>query len=192
MWRCDVDKLADQVPEDVDRLNSCLDDLISIGNQPTLTTGNELEQTVLAVLDTLRRVLRLDIVCARFNDPETGLPRLMVRVEESLSNTSYVQDIISSSTWLRATLYHIGHYNQRYASGMSTLPKITRSSEERASSASSLRTLNGLRSLLRQNNAFWKLPRTRRRSCFSMRTFCTNASELRDYWLTVSRALSPF
>ncbi len=67
---------------EVGRLQRCMNDVVSVLALPSIWSGAETPHIVHTLLDTLLRILRLDLVYARVDDPD-GPPIEMVRVAES-------------------------------------------------------------------------------------------------------------
>jgi PAS domain S-box-containing protein len=62
------------------RLERCINDLVSILALPAMWTGGEPEHIVNTLLDSLLRMLRLDFIYVRLNDPARETPIEMLRV----------------------------------------------------------------------------------------------------------------
>jgi hypothetical protein len=69
--------------EEIMRLQRCISDLISLLALPAVWSGNPPRQIVDTLLDALLRMLRLDFVFARLQDPITGAPMEATRVADS-------------------------------------------------------------------------------------------------------------
>jgi PAS domain S-box-containing protein len=73
-----MEKTADEVK----RLQSCINDLISVLALPAIWSGNEQSQIVGTLLDVLLAMLRLDFAYARLSDPSDGPPIEVVRLTQ--------------------------------------------------------------------------------------------------------------
>jgi C4-dicarboxylate-specific signal transduction histidine kinase len=71
----DVDDAADEIR----RLRSCINDLISVLALPALWSGSDSSQVVGTLLDVLLAMQRLDFACARLSDSSDGPPIQVVR-----------------------------------------------------------------------------------------------------------------
>jgi hypothetical protein len=80
--------------EDVTRLRSYLNDLVSVVALPALWAGSEPPQIVSTLLDALVGTLRAEFVFVRLTNPEGGGPFIvMVRVVESLKRLAREREI---------------------------------------------------------------------------------------------------
>src|SRR5262245_15114840 len=79
--------------EEVTHPSDFLNDLIGIMALPAPRTGGEPAQIVSALIDALRRALRVGLVCVRLNGPEGGRPIEIVRVAESLQGADGAREI---------------------------------------------------------------------------------------------------
>ena len=64
----------EHTPEEVKRLERCLNDLVSVLALPAMWSGSQPSQIVHTLLDALLGMLYLDFVYARFEDPAGGAP----------------------------------------------------------------------------------------------------------------------
>src|SRR6202046_5004043 len=64
----------EHTPEEVKRLERCLNDLVSVLALPAMWRGAQPSQIVHTLLDALLGMLCLDFVYARFEDPAGGAP----------------------------------------------------------------------------------------------------------------------
>jgi len=72
-----------QYPADeVKRLQSCINDLISVLALAAIWTGSDPNQILVTLLDSLLAILRLDFACARLNHSIDGSPLEVVRLAE--------------------------------------------------------------------------------------------------------------
>ncbi len=69
--------------EDIKRLQSCVNDLVSLLALPAIWSGNEPTQMVHMLLDALLRMLRLDFAYARLKEPVAGAALEVLRVADS-------------------------------------------------------------------------------------------------------------
>lgn len=87
--------------EEIRRLQRCINDLVSLLALPAIWSGQEPEQIVQMLLDSLLRMLRLDFAYARLKDPVTTAPLEILRVADSCKVKSPPQDIRGMlSHWL--------------------------------------------------------------------------------------------
>lgn len=77
-----------QTPEEVRRLQRCINDLISILALPAMWTGCDPQQIAGTLLDSLLGMLRLDLVYLRLMDSGRGRPIEMFRVRHEFSPAS--------------------------------------------------------------------------------------------------------
>ena len=86
---------------EITRLQHCINDLISLLALPAVWSGNEPTQIVHTLLDALLRMLRLDFVFARWEDPVTRASMEVLRVADSCKLKAPPQDIGGMlSNWL--------------------------------------------------------------------------------------------
>ena len=78
---------------EIKRLRRCINDLVSFLALPAVWTGGEPSQVVHTLLDTLLRMLPLDLVYLRLKDPIGDAPIEMIRVGESQPLMSRPQEI---------------------------------------------------------------------------------------------------
>jgi hypothetical protein len=71
------------LPDEVARLRGCLNDLINFMALPALSPGREPRQIVESLVDALIGMLHLVFVFVRLNDPDSGRPIEIVRVENA-------------------------------------------------------------------------------------------------------------
>jgi PAS domain S-box-containing protein len=79
--------------EEIERLQRCLNDLISVLALPAMWSGRDPSQIVHTLLDALLSMLHLDLVYVRLKDPVGGAPIEMVRVAQSQKLTARPQEI---------------------------------------------------------------------------------------------------
>jgi len=79
--------------EEIERLQRCLNDLISVLALPAMWSGCDPSQIVRTLLDALLSMLRLDLVYVRLKDPVGEGPIEMVRVAQSQKLTARPQEI---------------------------------------------------------------------------------------------------
>jgi PAS domain S-box-containing protein len=75
--------------EDVNRLQRCIDDLVALLGLPAAWSGKEPSQIIDILLEVLLRMLRLDLVYARVDNPGTDTPVEIVRVGASCNLKSH-------------------------------------------------------------------------------------------------------
>jgi PAS domain S-box-containing protein len=73
----------EHTPEEVKRLERCLNDLVSVLALPAMWSGSRPSQIVHTLLDALLGVLCLDFVYARFEDPAGGAPIEVLKIAPS-------------------------------------------------------------------------------------------------------------
>src|SRR5437879_13307526 len=66
--------------DEIKRLQSCINDLISVLALPAIWSGSESSQIVGTLLDVLLAMLRLDFAYARLSDSSDGPPIEVVRL----------------------------------------------------------------------------------------------------------------
>ncbi len=100
--------------EEIERLQRCLNDLISVLALPAMWSGCDPSQIVRTLLDALLSMLRLDLVYVRLKDPVGEGPIEMVRVAQSQKLTARPQEIgealnhwLGSGAQKRASLVRI-------------------------------------------------------------------------------------
>src|SRR5258706_6547577 len=78
----DMEVKMEKTADEVKRLQSCINDLISVLALPAIWSGNESSQIVGTLLDVLLAMLRLDFAYARLSDPSDGPPIEVVRLNQ--------------------------------------------------------------------------------------------------------------
>jgi PAS domain S-box-containing protein len=73
----------EHTPEEVKRLERCLNDLVSVLALPAMWSGSRPHHIVHTVLDALLGMLYLDLVYARFEDPAGGAPIEVLKIDPS-------------------------------------------------------------------------------------------------------------
>ncbi len=84
-----MEKTADEVK----RLQSCINDLISVLALAAIWTGSESCQMLGTLLDSLLAILRLDFACARLNDSIDGSPVEVVRLAQRQHPSAQPQEV---------------------------------------------------------------------------------------------------
>jgi PAS domain S-box-containing protein len=79
--------------EEIRHLRRCINNLVSVLALPAMWSGGEPSQLVDTLLDTLRRLLHLDIVYVRLKDLAGEAPIQMVRVAQSPEHQARAQEI---------------------------------------------------------------------------------------------------
>jgi signal transduction histidine kinase len=79
--------------DDVNRLQSCINDLVSVMALPAMWSGQEPAQIVSTLLEALLGMLRLDFVYVRLKDPVGEAPVEMVRLARSPNLTAEPDEI---------------------------------------------------------------------------------------------------
>ncbi|MGO9934666.1 MAG: PAS domain S-box protein [Steroidobacteraceae bacterium] len=86
----------EQSVEEIKRLQRCISDLVSVLALPAIWSGGNPSQVVRILLDVLQRMLRLDLIYVRLNDPFGGEPVEMVRVAQTQNQDIRPQDTIEA------------------------------------------------------------------------------------------------
>ena len=86
----------EQSVEEIKRLQRCVSDLVSVLALPAIWSGGDPSQVARTVLDVLQRMLHLDLIYVRLNDPSGGEPVEMVRVAQSQNSAVRPQDTIQA------------------------------------------------------------------------------------------------
>ena len=71
---------AEDAAQEVKRLQRCINDLVSLLSLPAIWSGRDPSQVLHTLLDTLMRMLNLDVVCVRLTNPGGGGPIEMARI----------------------------------------------------------------------------------------------------------------
>lgn len=79
--------------EEIERLQRCINDLVSVLALPAMGAGREPSQIVSTLLDTLLGMLGLDLVYVRLKGPAGEAALEMVRVAESRKLIASAQEI---------------------------------------------------------------------------------------------------
>src|SRR5713226_1541331 len=79
--------------DEVKRLQSCINDLISVLALAAIWTGKESGQMVGTLLDALLGILRLDFACARLNESIDGSPIEVVRLTQRQHPSAQPQEV---------------------------------------------------------------------------------------------------
>src|SRR5258707_640211 len=87
--KVEMEKTADEVK----RLQSCINDLISVLALAAIWSGSESCQMLGTLLDSLLAILRLDFSCARLNDSIDGSPVEVVRLAQRQHPSAQPQEV---------------------------------------------------------------------------------------------------
>lgn len=68
--------------DEVKRLQRCIGDLVSLLALPAIWSGGDPSQVLHTLLDSLMRMLNLDVVCVRLTNPGGGTPIEIVRITQ--------------------------------------------------------------------------------------------------------------
>jgi len=79
-----MDVQDEQAGGEIKRLQRCINDLVSLLALPAIWSGGDISQVLDTLLNTLMRMLRLDLVSVRLNLPVVEAPIEIVRVSQSL------------------------------------------------------------------------------------------------------------
>ena len=83
----EMEKTADEVK----RLQSCINDLISVLALAAIWSGSESRETLGTLLDSLLAILRLDFACARVNHSIDGSPIEVMRLAQRQHSVAHQQ-----------------------------------------------------------------------------------------------------
>src|SRR6266436_6735286 len=89
----DVEVEMEKTADEVKRLQSCINDLISVLALAAIWSGSESCQMLGTLLDSLLAILRLDFACARLNDSIDGSPVEVVRLAERQHPSAQPQEV---------------------------------------------------------------------------------------------------
>src|SRR3977135_2347199 len=78
---------------EIKRLQSCINDLISVLALPAIWSGSESSQILGTLLDVLLAMLRLDFAYARLSDPSDGPPIEVVRLTQREHPSAQPQEV---------------------------------------------------------------------------------------------------
>ena len=79
-----MDVQNEQAAGEIKRLQRCINDLVSLLALPAIWSGGDISQVLDTLLNTLMRMLRLDLVSVRLNLPVVEAPIEIVRVAQSM------------------------------------------------------------------------------------------------------------
>src|SRR6267143_2166326 len=89
----DVEVEMEKTADEVKRLQSCINDLISVLALAAIWSGSESCQMLGTLLDSLLAILRLDFACARLNDSIDGSPVEVVRLAQRQHPSAQPQEV---------------------------------------------------------------------------------------------------
>src|SRR6266481_3483549 len=89
----DMEVKMEKTADEVKRLQSCINDLISVLALPAIWSGNDSSQIVGTLLDVLLAMLRLDFAYARLSDPSDGPPIEVVRLTQREHPSAQPQEV---------------------------------------------------------------------------------------------------
>src|SRR5260370_13029691 len=89
----DLEVKMEKTVDEVKRLQSCINDLISVLALAAIWSGSESRQTVATLLEALLAILRLDFTCARLNDSIDGSAIEVVRLAQYQHPSSQLQEV---------------------------------------------------------------------------------------------------
>jgi len=90
--------------DEIKRLQRCINDLVSIFALPVVWSGGDAKQIVHALLDTVVRLLQLDLVYVRVNDRSTGEEIVELRTDSPRLSPTSTQLRTTLDLWLVANL----------------------------------------------------------------------------------------
>src|SRR6266853_1626891 len=91
--RSDVEVEMEKTTDEVKRLQSCINDLISVLALAAIWSGSESCQMLGTLLESLLAILRLDFAYARLNDSIDGSPIEMVRLAQRQNPSAQPQEV---------------------------------------------------------------------------------------------------
>src|SRR5467141_3915217 len=91
--RSDVEVEMEKTADEVKRLQSCINDLISVLALAAIWSGSESCQMLGTLLESLLAILRLDFAYARLNDSIDGSPIEMVRLAQRQNPSAQPQEV---------------------------------------------------------------------------------------------------
>src|SRR5216684_4060012 len=91
--RSDVEVEMEKTADEVKRLQSCINDLISVLALAAIWSGSDSCQMVGTLLEALVAILRLDFACARLNDSIDGSPIEVVRLAQRQNPSAQPQEV---------------------------------------------------------------------------------------------------
>ena len=91
--RSDVEMEMEKTADEVKRLQSCINDLISVLALAAIWSGSESRQMLGTLLESLLAILRLDFACARLNDSIDGSPIQVVRLAQRRHPSAQPQEV---------------------------------------------------------------------------------------------------
>src|SRR5467141_2651037 len=89
----DVEVEMEKTTDEVKRLQSCINDLISVLALAAIWSGSESCQMLGTLLESLLAILRLDFACARLNDSIDGSPVEVVRLAQRQHPSAQPQEV---------------------------------------------------------------------------------------------------
>src|SRR6266446_5965834 len=89
----DVEVEMEKTADEVKRLQSCINDLISVLALAAIWSGSKSCQMLGTLLDSLLAILRLDFACARLNDSIDGSPVEVVRLAQRQHPSALPQEV---------------------------------------------------------------------------------------------------
>src|SRR5882724_1475681 len=89
----DVEVEMEKTADEVKRLQSCINDLISVLALAAIWSGSESCQMLGTLLDSLLAILRVDFACARLNDSIDGSPIEVVRLAQRQHPSAQPQEV---------------------------------------------------------------------------------------------------
>src|SRR5216683_2254270 len=89
----DVEVEMEKTTDEVKRLQSCINDLISVLALAAIWSGSESCQMLGTLLESLLAILRLDFACARLNDSIDGSPIEVVRLAQRQHPSAQPQEV---------------------------------------------------------------------------------------------------
>jgi PAS domain S-box-containing protein len=99
-----MEAAPEQAHDEIERLQSYINDLISVQALPAIWSGHDAHQIVNKLLEVLTRLLRLDFAVMRVNDPNGGPPIEAVRLPPDRNPDTHSHERRALEAWLKGDL----------------------------------------------------------------------------------------
>src|SRR5258708_5673262 len=90
----DLEVKMEKTVDDVKRLQSCINDLITVQALAAIWSGSESGQMAGTLLEALVAILRLDFACARLNGSVDGSPIEVVRLAQRQQPSAEPREVV--------------------------------------------------------------------------------------------------